>query len=236
MTNRHCGRDIDVFLGCSGCQGSAGIVFVRTSLECRASDDEGFGQFEDDCRLHEICPRYLHATTNIISYFEHALRFPIREFPQDTCLDVMCLLHRIYIEARRPFLEEGDKEHFSAIIPSSATFFSHVSRTRFEARPHSPSSARPTTQSTMPSARSRTPGIEAKKKLNVRVGPPPLCCNKVKISSCKRSMIHAKFMRIRLLPISPPPPLPPPPLPLLLPSSPSPSLPRLRFLHPSPPP
>ena len=30
-----------------------------------------------------------------------------------------------------------------------------------------------------------------------------LCCNKVKLFPCKRSMIHAKFMRIRPLPISP---------------------------------
>ena len=60
-----------------------------------------------------------------------------------------------------------------------------------------------------------------------------VCCNKVKLSSCKRCMIHAKFMRIRLLPISPPPippphltpsssPPPPPPhlSPLLLPPPP----------------
>ena len=49
-----------------------------------------------------------------------------------------------------------------------------------------------------------------------------LCCNKVKLSPCKRSMIHAKFMRIGLLPISPPPPLLPSSLlPSLLLSSPS---------------
>ena len=54
-----------------------------------------------------------------------------------------------------------------------------------------------------------------------------LCCNKVKLSSCKRCMIQAKFMRIRLLPISlhlpsSHPPSPPPPLflpPTSLPSS-----------------
>ena len=46
-----------------------------------------------------------------------------------------------------------------------------------------------------------------------------LCRNKVKLSSCKRfmGMIHTIFMRIRLLPISPPPPI----LPSLPPSLPS---------------
>ena len=39
-----------------------------------------------------------------------------------------------------------------------------------------------------------------------------LCCNKVKLFSCERCMIHAKFIRIRLPPISPPP-IPPPLLP-----------------------
>ena len=48
-----------------------------------------------------------------------------------------------------------------------------------------------------------------------------LCCNRVKLSRCKRCMIHAKFMRIRPLPISPPPPPPPiPPSPPSLPSLP----------------
>ena len=51
---------------------------------------------------------------------------------------------------------------------------------------------------------------------------PNICCNKVKPSSCKRCMIHVKFIRIRLLPISsppPPPPIPPPIPPPHLPSS-----------------
>ena len=51
-----------------------------------------------------------------------------------------------------------------------------------------------------------------------------VCCNKVKPSSCKRRMIHAKFMRIRLLPTSPPP-LPTPLLPPLPPTSSSPTSP-----------
>ena len=66
-----------------------------------------------------------------------------------------------------------------------------------------------------------------------------VCCNKVKLSSCKRSMIHAKFMRISLPSLSPPSPphlppsSPPRPPPLLLPSSSSPPPPFL--LLPLPP-
>ena len=69
-----------------------------------------------------------------------------------------------------------------------------------------------------------------------------LCCNKVKLFSCKRRMMNAKFMRIRPSPwtfkkknVSPPPPLPPPPPPHL-PSSFSPPPPPHLPPSPAPPP